>query len=104
MNTEDENWAMSIFGAVNLFETVLPTPRRPVGAGPAAVGGKLRVTMAGTVNCPALTLSVHMKVADRVALPTLIEELPMIWTREVGSPPLHLTLTPCERLTLVIWS
>jgi hypothetical protein len=64
---------------------------------PDEEAGSAIVTVAGTVNVPALGGAVQV---NRAPPPCGKVELPEIITDPFGSPPVHVTVTPCDRFTL----
>jgi hypothetical protein len=60
--------------------------------------GRALVTKAGTVKAPALAGAVQLNIAPP---PCAKVEFPDIYTNPFGSPPVHITVTPWERSTLV---
>src|SRR5579864_8904896 len=61
--------------------------------------GSAMVTAGGTVNVPAPAGAVQVNTAP---LPCGRIELPEMYTNPLGSPPVHVTVTPWERVTLVM--
>jgi hypothetical protein len=86
---------MSMPGAVKDTGAETPVTARP----PDEEAGSAIVTMGGTVNVPALAGAVQVNIAPA---PCVRIELPEIYTNPLGSPPVHVTVTPCERFTLVM--
>ena len=72
------------------------TPTAGAG-GLLTVVGMLRVTQSGTKNCPSLTGALQVNEPVNVTLPVLLTESPVTLTYELGSPPVHSTVTPCVR-------
>jgi hypothetical protein len=87
--------------ATGLLE--LPMPRYAVDTtGEVGVAGNDISIDAGTVNCCAATGARQKN--DRVILkfPSTAADSPEITTAVFGSPPVHVTVTPCERTTVCV--
>ena len=86
---------MSMPGPVKDTGAETPISVRP----PDEEAGSDIVTMGGTMKVPALAGAVQVNIAP---LPCARIEFPETYTNPLGSPPVQVTVTPCERFTLVI--
>src|SRR5262245_37537593 len=99
MSSTIESTARSSVGTVIRLTEYVHRLMTPIGGdgGLANVTGSARVTKGGTVNCRALMRSVQEKLPPSVTFPLTLVDVPTIVTKESGSPPLHLIVTPLVR-------
>ena len=82
--------------AVNGVGADMPISDMP----PHVEAGSASVTIGGTVNVPAPAAAMHVNIAPVPVCDA--SENPEIFTKPFGSPPVHVTVAPCTRVTLAL--